>query len=209
MTSSVLRGLVPGFALAIAAACVQAAPSSSELVTGSVPRAGWLCCNMRASHLWLGDRDWISDGNYRFEGAMLVPLGTPMVVMGWLPDKPYDVHLLLAGQPFELGNDYSRDVPPEQFVKRYLATTDPAVRLAAFAPEIRQSIQASRIRIGMTREQVFMALGMPIVSMNARDDAPYLRYWTHRTGEFWITFANDRVTRVDTDTTTRAEVLDE
>ena len=161
---------------------------------------GWLCCNMRVSH------HSMDDINYRWEGAETVPLGTRATVYGYLPRR---VQVVLGGVQMELANDYSRSLSLPDYAKRFVVATNPADRLATFPAPIRQSIAASKLRIGMTREQVFMSLGMPIVSYNADDHAKMLRYWTDFSHEFQLTFEEDGLVRVTSDEGTRRVVLDE
>lgn len=65
-----------------------------------------------------------------------------------------------------IGNDYSHDIPIAAFMERYVLEQDPKAKTAAFPPKIRQAIESARVMPGMTREQVFMAVGYPVSSEN-------------------------------------------
>ena len=95
----------------------------------------------------------------------------------------------IANRPHTLGNDYSRTMTLEEYAKRYVVPADPLIRLAAFAPEVRNAILAGHIRRGMTREQVLMAAGYLITSENPSLDAStwrYWRYWRSMNHEFQV-----------------------
>ena len=140
---------------------------------------GFLCCNMRT------DGKWISDINYADNGQRLIPLGSPTKVTGY---GRYRVHVTIDGGSQAIGNDYSRDIPLETFAGRYVVTEDPRVKLATYPPKIRETIQAGRVRTGMTREQVLMALGYPIASENPQLEATTWRYWQSSFAEYQVVF---------------------
>ena len=139
---------------------------------------GWLCCNMRS------DGGWISDINYAASPRM-IPAGTPVQITGYGRNR---VHTLMNGEAQDLGNDYSRDVELGAFAHRYVVSYNPARRLRAAPPEVQQAVRASRVRIGMTREQVAMALGYPIASETPSLQNRVWKYWRSRSEEFHVVF---------------------
>ena len=151
------------------------------------------------------DGSWISDSNYAENGKRVIPAGTPMRVTGY---GRYRVYVDLGGSKQAIGNDYSRDLDLGTFAQRYVVGEDPARRLAGYPPKVRDAIQSARIAKGMTREQVFMAVGYPISSENPNLDAPVLRYWLSSFSEFQVLFDNaGRVREVTTDPQTRNLVV--
>ena len=64
--------------------------------------------------------------------------------------------------------------------------------------------QVDKLRQGMTREQVLMALGYPISSENPDLSADLWRYWMSSFAEFQVQFdGNGRVREITTDANTR------
>ena len=161
---------------------------------------GYLCCNMRT------DGSWISDSNYAESGKRVIPAGTPTRVTGY---GRYRVHVELSpGGKQAIGNDYSRDLDLGTFARRYVVSEDPAQKIAGYSPKIRDAIRSARITRGMTRDQVFMAVGFPISSENPNLDAQVLRFWLSSFGEFQVQFDNaGRVREVTTDPQTRNLVV--
>ncbi|SCX61290.1 outer membrane protein assembly factor BamE [Variovorax sp. EL159] len=140
---------------------------------------GFLCCNMRT----YGES--ISDINYDEQGTRIVAVGTTARITG------YDFRwfsLDLGGKPQRIKNDYSRNITLPEFAQRYVVTTDPKQKMAAFAPAVRDAILAAKVMPGMTREQVLMAIGYPVASENPSLDAPTWRYWRDSWSEFQVNF---------------------
>lgn len=160
---------------------------------------GFLCCNLRT------DGRWISDINYEESGKTMLPLGTPVKVLGYGRQR---VHLEIAGQRQDLGNDYSRTLNLEQFARRYVVPEDPRAKLEGLPPRIRDAIASARVTRGMTREQVAMAVGWPVTSENPHLDAREWRHWLWTFSEFVVHFGPDGlVTDVQTDPDTRRRVV--
>lgn len=154
--------------------------------------SGFLCCNLRT------DGKWISDINYQESGKRIVPVGTPAAVTGY---GRYRVHVDLGdGSKQSIGNDYSRDIDMGAFAQRYVVTDDPRKKIASFPPKVREAIESARLTKGMTREQVFMAVGMPVTSENPQLDAKVLRFWLSSFAEFQVVFdGSGRVQDITTD----------
>lgn len=139
---------------------------------------GWLCCNMRT------DGSWISDINYE-SATRIIPAGTPVQITGY---GRYRVHTLMNGEQQDLGNDYSRDLDMGTFAHRYVLPYNPARRLRQAPPAVQQAVRASRVRVGMTREQVLMALGYPIASETPRLEDRVWKYWRSHSERFDVVF---------------------
>ena len=152
---------------------------------------GFLCCNMRSAY------GWISDINYETEGGQIIPLGTPLKVTGYGFNR---AHVLIDGQKQSIGNDYSRTLPLNVFIKRYVVPTNPQEKLAQFAPHIQAAIRASKVTKGMTREQVIMSVGYPVSSENPSLDAKIWRFWLGSFSEYRVRFDDaGLVDRIDAD----------
>jgi hypothetical protein len=165
-------------ATAVAATVVHAqrpSPPPGPLVNVN----GYLCCNMRT----YGDS--ISDINYDEQGTRIVAVGTPARITA------YDFRWFsvdLGGKPQRIKNDYSRNITLPAFAQRYVVTTDPKQKMAAFAPAVRDAIVAGKVMPGMTREQVLMAIAYPVAGENPSLDAPTWRYWRDSWSEFQVQF---------------------
>ena len=160
---------------------------------------GFLCCNLRT------DGSWASDSNYAESGKRVLPVGTPVRVTGYGRNR---VQIDVAGSKQAIGNDYSRDLDLATFAQRWVVRADPNAKIASYPPKIRDAIKSARITRGMTRDQVFMAVGYPISSENPNLDAPVLRYWISSFGEYQVAFDNaGRVREITTDPQTRNLVV--
>ncbi|MFD1711266.1 outer membrane protein assembly factor BamE [Ottowia sp. GY511] len=139
---------------------------------------GWLCCNMRT------DGGWISEINYD-SARRVIPAGTPVQITGY---GRYRVHTLMNGEQQDLGNDYSREIDMGAFAHRYVVPYNPQRRLRAAPPAVQQAVRASRVRLGMTREQVAMSLGYPIANETPSLDNRVWKYWRSSGEEFHVIF---------------------
>ena len=175
----------PAFRQPLRLALAACALAGAALVQAQPLYSGWLCCTMRVSG------DWISDINYAGEGTRLIRAGTPVQITDY---GRYTVYVTIGGQPYRLGNDYSRDLDDTQFVRRYVVTANPNTALARMDAATQQAIRSSRVRIGMTRKQVLMALGYPVSSENPQLDARLWRYWLGSFEEYHVHF--DRAGKV-------------
>lgn len=185
--------------LIVAGLAALTAPVMHAQAQPAVPEQGFLCCNMRS------DGAWISDGNYAESGKHLIPLGTPVRLLGY---GRYRVHVDIGGVRQDLGNDYSRDLSMPQFAARYIVAMNPKDMLAGFEPKARSAIASARVTRGMTRAQVLMALGYPISSETPHLDARQWRYWLWSFSPFTVDFnADGQVTGVTTDADTLAKVF--
>lgn len=186
-------------AAATALACVPLG-AAAQPAPAQAPSEGYLCCNMRS------DGAWISDINY-VDGTATVPIGTPVKVTGF---GRYRVLVVLdGGRRQAIGNDYSRDVSMPAFARRYVVTEDPRLKMAAFPARVVWAIEAGRLSLGMSREQVVMAIGYPITSENPSLDAPVWRYWRSADDEYQLRFDDDgRLEDVVASDAVRAAVLE-
>lgn len=149
---------------------------------------GYLCCNMRS------DGKWISDDSYPESGRSIIPLGTTAKITGY---GRYRMYAELHGVPQAIGNDYSRDVNMTTFSLRYVVPENPKLKLASYPAKIRDAILAAKVTPGMTREQLFMAVGYPIANENPDIDAKTLVFWPYSESQFRVAFDdNDQVKEI-------------
>jgi hypothetical protein len=160
---------------------------------------GYLCCNMRT------DGSWISDINYDESGKTVIPVGTPVQVVGYGRQR---VRIEIAGKKQAIGNDYSRDLKLDAFARRYVVSDNPADKLAHYPKQIQEAIASMRLAKGMSREQVLMAVGYPVSSENPNLDAKVWHYWLSSFAEFRVMFDDQgMVTDIDGDPDTRLKVV--
>lgn len=194
--------LLPAAAAALLLAALPAAAPAQVLPEG------YLCCNLRS------DGRWISDSNYAESGKFVIPAGTPIKALSYARYR-VEVELPAGGSPHASGrqtlaNDYSRELPMEDFARRWIVPEDPRRRLAEWPAEIRDAVTSARVMRGMTREQVLMAVGYPIASENPHLDQPVWRYWLWSFQPFTVHFnAQGLVQGVQTDADTRRRVVKE
>ncbi|WP_328576363.1 outer membrane protein assembly factor BamE domain-containing protein [Ideonella sp. BN130291] len=122
---------------------------------------------------------------YADEGLSLLPAGTPVKITGFGRQR---VHLQIDGKPIDLGNDYSRTLDLPTFAARYVVVDDPTRELMQADPETAAAVRGGKLRPGMTKAQVVMALGYPVSSENPSFDAPRWRYWVSSERGYTVVF---------------------
>jgi hypothetical protein len=104
--------------------------------------------------------------------------------------------VLINGRPMRIGIDFGRERETrEQFVAKLIVPEDPRKRLVAYGPVMRTAIERGRIALGMTREQVLMALGYPRTDLTPSLQAIRWRYVTHQNDEYAIVWGEDERVR--------------
>jgi hypothetical protein len=164
-----------------------------------LPPEGFLCCNLRS------DGSWASDANYQEGGKQIIPAGTPLKTTGF---GRFRVNVEINGAKQSIGNDYSRALSMEQFAARWIVTADPKAEMAKWPAKVQQAVKSARVMPGMTRQQVFAAVGYPIADENPNLDAPMLRFWLSSFAEFQVLF-DDRgvVKEIQTDPMTKNVIV--
>jgi len=155
-----------------------AAAFAAQVHAQPVPE-GYLCCNLRT------DGSWISDINYAEAGKRMIAVGTPVKATSY---GRYRVYVELDGGKQAIGNDYSRNLSMDAFAQRYIVPADPKAKMASYPEKVREAIKTARLRPGMTREQVVMAVGYPVSSETPNLDAPVWRFWLSSFAEFQVIF---------------------
>ena len=173
--------------------------ASTQVMAADQLFSGFLCCNMRT------DGSWITDINYDDGGKRIIPVGTPVKITGY---GHYRVKIDVNGKKQAIGNDYSRDLTPDVFAKRYVVSDDPAAKIAGFPKKTQDAILSARIIKGMTRDQVLMSVGYPVSSENHNLDDKTWRFWLSSFVEFRVKFDDTgHVIDVDGDGDAKSKVL--
>jgi len=168
-----MRNRKQGIAAALIAAAIGT--YAAQAMAADEMWEGYLCCNYRY------ESDWMSDSNYT--GYPMMPVGTPTKITDY---GRYRVFTEMGGKKMRIGNDYSREMSNVEFARRMVVKDDPRPRIAKFPPRIQQAIAAAKLVNGMTKEQVLMSIGYPILSENPALDAPVWRYWLTSFEEFQV-----------------------
>ncbi|WP_428826213.1 hypothetical protein ACLIKD_18760 [Azonexus sp. IMCC34842] len=153
----------------------------------SVVRSGYACCNLHY------EGDWISDSN--LAQLAFIPVGTPINVK---KIDGYRAYIEVNGKAMRLGHDYGRaEESTEQWVNKVVVLEDPKLKLAKFAPAVRNAIAKGQLMKGMSKEQVIMAVGHPQTNENPKLDGPYWRYWWSSFGPYYVYWSGNKVSRID------------
>lgn len=179
---------------------VVGAPSAKALLAASAEPL-FTCCNL---HYAEDDENWISNANWI--DKPFIPAGTPIKIYEVRKDR---AKAMILGAPMWLGVDYG---PAQQVLPQFLAQVavkaDPAPRLASYPAPVQRAIRAGRIAIGMTREQLLMAVGYPTADRTASLDAPKWTYRVDDDASYHVNWdAEGRVLAVDADAATRRLVM--
>jgi len=142
------------------------------------PRHGFACCNLH------NDGNTINDGNYA--KYPLIPAGTPIDVLKY---SRHEAAITINGKPMRLTHDYGRNEETlDQWVNKIVVNEDPTPRIASYPPQIQAAIREGRVAVGMTREQVIVAVGYPLTSENASLDEPVWHMWRSSRGAYDLHF---------------------
>jgi hypothetical protein len=176
---------------------IPEAPEPNESEAAAL-REGYACCNLHY------EGDWISDSN--FSGLPKIPLGTPVRVLKYGLNRAY---VNIGGKSMRIGLDYGRQrFSLEQWIDKIVLAEDPTLKLATFPALIQAAIKAGRVAIGMTKEQVIMAIGYPNSSDNPWLGAPVWKMWASVYGKYQLIWdASGKLAQVDAERSTRNQVV--
>ncbi len=122
-------------------------PAMLKAMEGAV----FVCCNLRYDGTWIGDTPW--------PHLPFVPAGARIKVLEFSRNE---AQVLIDGRKMRIGNEYSRQQETiQQMMARLAVPRDPAPEIAAMEAGVRDAIRSGRVKPGMTREQVVLALGRP------------------------------------------------
>jgi hypothetical protein len=143
------------------------------------PLSGFLCCNMHS------DGEAISDINIDEAEQHVIPVGTPIRTTGY---GKHRVKVVVENKNQAITNDYSRDLPIQDFAKRYIIAENPADKIKSYPKNIQYAIAQGHLVKGMTRDQVIMSLGYPISSENPNLNSAAWTYWITDKVQYRIKF---------------------
>lgn len=169
-------------------------PFGGPSTPAEVPkRAGFTCCNLHY------EGDWISDANW---GALpFIPAGTPISLTG---SKGYHLLVQIDGKPMRIGLDYGRErITLDRLAEQTILPYDPRLNLAKWPANMQQAIKAGKIMVGMTREQVIMAVGYPQADQTRSLNAFVWNYWASSFGQYMLHWGkNGELERIESDSVT-------
>ncbi len=155
------------------------------------PREGYLCCNLHR------DGSSVSDSNYATLPDVL-KAGTPVTVIGYGRNR---ANIDVNGTAMEFDHDFGRDQESlDAWVNKIVIPTDPRGRVLAASPAVKAAISASKVVLGMTRQQVLLSVGYPPANLTKSTDDAVWKLWASRHAEYQLHFGDDgRLTSVTGD----------
>jgi hypothetical protein len=163
--------------------------------------SGFLCCNMHS------DGQDISDLSIGGPEQHVVPVGSPVRATSF---GKHRVKVVVENKNQTLRNDYSRDLPVDQFAKRFIVHDDPALKIKSFPQNIQYAIAAGHLVKGMTREQVLMSVGYPASSEVANLSSNEWLFWITDKVQYRVKFDDkERLADVQNVVDARATLLQE
>lgn len=175
-----MKRALPSLTLVIAMAGCQPG-MSPELLQQYQSKTLYTCCNI---HHESSD---FSDANY-YVGGMLL-LGSPVQVQS--VDRGA-VTILAAGQQISLHHRYgTAQETLQQYIDKILVSEDPKVKLSSYSQSAQQAIKDGRVEVGMTRDQVIMAIGYPPTHRTASLSASEWTYWYNTWMTYRVQFDSD------------------
>jgi len=141
----------------------------------------YLCCNLHY------DKPEITDMNYL--RGKVIPFGTRVQIREVDADR---VEFQTPGHPpIRLDRIFLVDDPYARLPK-----LPEDGKAAAEVDKIRRMMEEGDVTVGMTRDQVLMAIGYPPAHRTPRLDAAMRTYWVDPKDTFEVYFEGDRVSRV-------------
>ncbi|MCX8004406.1 MAG: hypothetical protein N2688_05540 [Burkholderiaceae bacterium] len=135
----------------------------------------------------------------------MLPAGLPIKVTGY---GRYRVMVEIDGKPFRLGQDYGRQEPLAAFARKFVVDRDPKPMIESWPAPVREAVKAGRIRAGMTKQQVLVAVGHPPAHATPNLEAPVWKHWYSTHGSYVIEFDDKGLVKdVKADPATRAMVF--
>jgi hypothetical protein len=160
---------------------------------------GFLCCTLRFDYYRSINR--ASDANW-VEFRSHLKAGTPVKVSPHVTRNPYaqgvqstsPYEFVITGDKKELvlKNEYTKHLSQQEYLGQLVVASDPRVKIETFSPGIKEAIASGRVMVGMTKEQVIMALGHPLKKENPNlVSSPMWRYYYGSFDEIFIVFDAD------------------
>ena len=188
---------MPRAYLAAAAALALATACTAPMVPHPLANQfRYTCCNLHY------EKPEITDANYL--RGRLIPFGTRVQILEVRKDR---VTFEASGYPpITLAlKDGAHHLTMDQYLDRIFVVDDPYARLpklprdgkqAAEVDKTRRMIEDGTVSVGMTRDQVLMALGYPPADRTPSLDAPTWTYWANHGDPFEVSFEGNQVSHV-------------
>lgn len=201
--------LIKSLSLALLATSAVGLSGCSSYPKDTTAFEGYACCNMTYTR---GNR--IEDSGYR-DNVLFLLGENPNVIRPGTPIKvvSYGINYALvkvAGKDMVLANDYSRNLPTDEYARRWIWKTNPAEKIAQASPKVQQAIREARLTLGMTPEEVAMSLGYPTATANTNLDVnkvPLWRYWFSPFDEIDVFWHQGKVSQVKGHPATIAKLM--
>lgn len=192
-------GALAAGALILAGCEALPGPAAGSAAAAPALPSGYTCCNLHY------ENDWISDANW--SSMPMIPAGASIKVLDY---GRYRIHVEIDGRKMRLGLDYGRQQPLETWARKIVVADDPRRKIAAWPAPVRDAVRASKVAIGMSKEQVLVSLGYPPMHQTPSLDASQWKYWHTGFGSFLVVWdPAGRVRDVIADPQTRYGVVHE
>ena len=173
------------------------APDAAAQASEGPALSGFTCCNFHY------EDDWISDANW--SAMPMIPAGTPIRTLGYGNNR---VAVDIGGRRMRLGLDYGRRQSFTDWVQLMIVQEDPKPKIASWPAPLRDAVVAGKVEIGMTKEQVIVAVGYPPAHQTPTMDALQWKYWHTGFGTYLVLWDDSgKVKDVIADPATRSRVL--
>ncbi len=161
--------------------------------------SGYTCCNLHY------DKDWISDANW--SSLAMLPAGAAIKTTGY---GRYRIMVEIDGRKMRLGQDYGRQQSLADWARNLIVAQDPRPKIAAWPAPARNAIRAGKVALGMSKEQVLVAVGYPPMHQTPSLEALQWKYWHTSFGSYLLVWdGSGRLKDVLADPQTRHGVLHE
>ena len=165
MTTSKLSGArVARFALLAATLGLAACATSIK-----PPVTGYTCCNLHPYY------DWVSSNNVL--SSQFVAAGEPASYDSI--KRGYYVYGTIGGQYISLRDDNARSSEDTmRWMRKIIVDQDPRIELATWPARTQAAVRSGKVVLGMTRQQVLMALGYPSPADTPNLASGTWHYWS-------------------------------
>ncbi len=151
---------------------------------------GYTCCNLRHYR----GTNQISDGNY--SDGVVIPAGSPIQIF-----KPgfsgYRADAEISGNRYVLTQDYARSLESfEAWARRIAVTESPRRKMSKWPVKVQGTVESGQIMVGMTKEQVLIALGYPLKTATPNLNNNPWRYWNSSFSKYDVYWQNGVVSKI-------------
>jgi len=151
---------------------------------------GYTCCNLRHYR----QTNQISDGNY--SDGVVIPAGSPIRIF-----KPgfsrYRADAEISGSRYVLTQDYARSLESfEVWARRIAVAESPKRKIAKWPAKVQATVESGQVMLGMSKEQVLIALGHPLKTATPDLNNNPWRYWHSSFNKYDVYWQNGVVSRI-------------